>query len=219
MRTDRPWSGLRCHRDELNGDALNIDDAVAAKKALRLTGLQARSSLDRGERRRASATAALRLGGLPELRRARTVLLYAAFGEEADPSPVLPRLHARGVRTLFPRVRDDDLELVAARDLATLTLGYRGINEPVGPAIDPGVVDVAVIPGVAFDVAGGRLGQGGGHYDRLLPRLREGCLRVGYCFSCQLAARVPRLDHDEPVDVVVTERAVYRTHAREQGSA
>lgn len=193
---------------------VRVDGEVpATKSALRRTALAARRGLSRSERMHASEEAVRRLVGLPELQRPRTVLLYAAAGDEADPAQALPVLHERGARTLFPRVRNTDLELVAARELATLVLGYRGIREPVGPRIDPAVVDIAVVPGVAFDVTGGRLGQGGGHYDRLLPSLPDSCLVVGFCFSCQIVPRVPRLAHDQPVDVVITERATYRADA------
>jgi 5-formyltetrahydrofolate cyclo-ligase len=180
------------------------------KAALRSSTLSARRELTRSQRQAAAETAVVRLRGLPELRRRRTVLLYAALPDELDISGLVGPLRAAGVRTLFPRVRGDELELVAASDLLTLTLGYRGIQEPAGPAIDPSVVDAAVVPGVAFDLRGGRLGRGGGHYDRLLALLPEGCARIGVCFSCQVVPAVPREPHDEPVDVVVTERAVHR---------
>jgi 5-formyltetrahydrofolate cyclo-ligase len=180
------------------------------KAALRATTLSARRELTAGERREASRLAVERLRNLPELRRARTVLLYAAMSDELDVGGLVAPLRAAGVRTLFPRVRGERLELVAASDLLTLTLGYRGIQEPAGPAIDPGVVDVAVVPGVAFDLRGSRLGRGGGHYDRLLATLPDGCVRFGVAFSCQLVPAVPRAAHDQPVDVVVTDRATHR---------
>ncbi|MFP5308684.1 MAG: 5-formyltetrahydrofolate cyclo-ligase [Actinomycetes bacterium] len=185
-------------------------EVARTKDALRRTALAARRALDDADRRRASAGAVARLLHLQEVRRARTVALYAALAEELDPVGALPALVERGVRTLFPRVRGERLELVAASDLLTLQLGYRGIREPVGPAIDPAVVDVVVVPGVAFDVHGGRLGQGGGHYDRLLATLPEGCVAIGVCFACQVVPRVPLEAHDLPVDVVVTEAGVHR---------
>lgn len=191
------------------------DDTTTVKTALRESARTARRGLEPGERRVASQAAAARVLTLPELRRARTVLLYAALAEEADPSTLVATLAERGKRLLFPRVTGDGLRLVAVQDLATLTLGYRGISEPSGPEVDPAEVDLAVIPGVAYDLLGGRLGQGGGHYDRLLPQLPVGALRVGLCFSCQVVPFVPCDVHDEPVDVVVTERATYRTDARE----
>lgn len=180
------------------------------KTALRRTALLARRSLSEDERRDGAARAVERLLALRSLRQARNVLLYAALPDELDVGPLVAPLIAAGVRTLFPRVRGDELELVAARDLLALALGYRSVREPAGPSIDPAVVDVAVVPGTAFDVHGGRLGHGGGHYDRLLARLAEDTVTIGVCFSCQVVPRVPREEHDERVDLVVTEAAVHR---------
>ena len=187
--------------------AAPVDDA---KTALRRTALLARRSLSDDQRRTAAAAVAERLLGMRRLHAARNVLLYAATADELDVTSVAAPLRDAGVRTLFPRVRGDELELVAATDLLNLRLGYRGIREPVGPAIDPDVVDVAVVPGVAFDVHGGRLGHGGGHYDRLLAALPEDRLAIGVCFACQVVPRVPLEPHDLPVDVVVTEAGVHR---------
>jgi 5-formyltetrahydrofolate cyclo-ligase len=189
-----------------------VDDL---KARLRASALDARRRLTPGERRDASAAIVERLLRQPELQRPGHVLLYAAMAEEVDLAAAVGPLRERGVRTLFPRVRGVSLELVAASDLLTLQLGYRGVREPSGPRVGPEVVDVAVIPGVAFDPHGGRLGHGTGHYDRLLAQLPDECLRVGICFSGQVVPRVPRELHDEPVDVVISERARYRTHARE----
>jgi 5-formyltetrahydrofolate cyclo-ligase len=184
------------------------------KAALRVAALAARRSLRTGERATASQAVVERLTGLPELRHAQVVLLYAALTEETDIGAVIAPLHERGARTVFPRVHGDRLELVAASDLRTLQLGYRGIQEPVGPAVDPATIDVVLVPGVAFDPHGGRLGQGGGHYDRLLATLPSGTVRIGVCFAAQVVPVVPRDDHDLPVDIVVTDRALYRTGAR-----
>jgi 5-formyltetrahydrofolate cyclo-ligase len=184
------------------------------KGRLRTSALQARQRLTREERRGASGAVVDRLLALRELQAARTVLLYAARAEEVDLTALVGPLRQGGARTLFPRVRGPRLELVAASDLLTLQLGHRGVREPAGPPIDPEVVDVALVPGAAFDPHGGRLGMGGGHYDRLLPELSETALRVGVCFACQVVPKVPREPHDEPVDLVITERARYITEAR-----
>ena len=184
------------------------------KDRLRATALESRRRLTRGERRDASRAITERLLTLPDLRRTRTVLVYAAMADEVDLGELVGPLHERGVRLLFPRVRGPELELVETADLLTLRLGFRGIREPTGPSVDPGLVEAALLPGSAFDPHGGRLGQGGGHYDRLLARMPERCLRVGVCFACQVVPRVPLDVHDEPVDLVVTERARYRTEAR-----
>ena len=180
------------------------------KQALRRSALLARRSLSDEQRRGAAEAVVRRLLALPALRDARTVLLYAATADELDVTALVRPLVDGGTRTLFPRVRGERLELVAASDLLGLTLGYRGVREPVGPPIDPEVVDVAIVPGVAFDVHGGRLGHGGGHYDRLLAALPEDRPRIGVCYACQVVPRVPREAHDLPVDLVVTEAGVHR---------
>lgn len=138
------------------------------------------------------------------------MLLYAAVGQEVDLGGLLATLRATETRTLFPRVRGQRLELVAAAELNVLEVGFRGVREPVGPTVDPEVVDVALIPGVAFDPRGGRLGSGGGHYDRLLARLPDATLRIGVGFTCQMVPRVPREPHDQAMHLLVTERILHR---------
>jgi 5-formyltetrahydrofolate cyclo-ligase len=193
------------------------DPAIATRKAaLRDSVLLARRELTDEERRAASRSAAERLVRLPEVWRAGVVALYVATPDEIDPSGVVPMLRERSIRTLFPRVRGERLDLAEANDPHALPGGFRGIREPTGPAIDASVVDVVVLPGIAFDLDGGRLGQGGGHFDRLLPELPEDTVRIGLAFSCQVVPRVPREDHDEVVDIVVTDHAVHRTGARRE---
>lgn len=184
------------------------------KRALRAAALAARRQLSSRERADASGRVCDRLTHLAELRRVGAVLVYAGLAEEVDVAGFAAWLRAEGATTLFPRVRGDDLELVATTDLRSLKLGYRGIREPVGPVMDHRVIDVAIVPGVAFDPQGGRLGHGGGHYDRLLAKLDDEVVRVGVCFACQVVPTVPHESHDELVDVVVTDRATYRTDAR-----
>ena len=71
--------------------------------------------------------------------------------------------------------------------------------------VDPVVLDVVVVPGLAFTARGDRLGQGGGHFDRFLPRLRGDCLRIGVAFHEQLVDELPTDGHDIAVDVVITD--------------
>lgn len=184
------------------------------KAALRSATLAARRALSPRARTRAARALQEQLLALPELTSRHTVVLYAALADEIDVLGTVAELQARRAVTAFPRVRGERLELVATQDPTTLQPGYGGIREPLGPAIDPSDVEAIVVPGVAFDPQGGRLGHGAGFYDRLLATLPERTVRIGVCFACQMVPAVPRLEHDMGMDVVVTDRAVYRTEAR-----
>jgi 5-formyltetrahydrofolate cyclo-ligase len=100
------------------------------------------------------------------------------------------------------------LELHALADpAADLAPGYQGIPEPRAhcPPVAPGAIDWVLVPGVAYDGAGRRLGYGGGYYDRLLPLVPPGAARVAGAFDAQLVARVPSAPHDLTVDTIVTD--------------
>lgn len=193
---------------------------VARKQALRASIVRARAALDDASAAEASEAIVERLRSLPELQSARVVAMYAATEDEADPSGLLPWLHERDVRTLYPRVIGERLELSEVSDTGKLQVGFRGILEPSGIAIGAEVVDVALVPGVAFDPHGGRLGHGGGHFDRLLATLGNHAALVGVAFSLQVVPFLPLEDHDVRMDAVVTERAVHRapTHPPDQGA-
>lgn len=179
------------------------------KQELREALRTRRAALPGADRDRRTGLAVGHLLGLAELRRPGTVALYAALPGEIDPAPARPELEARGARIVLPRVHaDGHLELVAAD--GALSPGFRGVLEPDGPALPPADVDVIVVPGVAFDRDGGRLGQGGGHYDRLLAAVGGSTTAVGFAFAFQVVEHVPLLDHDRPVDVLVTDEAVHR---------
>ncbi|MEX1176860.1 MAG: 5-formyltetrahydrofolate cyclo-ligase [Nitriliruptor sp.] len=199
---------------ELGGGGTDVAALRDRKAALRRATRAARDGLTGIERATASAAAVARLRRLPELRRARVVALYAAHGSELDLTDLTAWLRSRGVTTALPRVEGAELTLVEAGPNTPLASGYRGVREPTGRPIHATAVDTVVLPGLAFDPVGGRLGQGGGHYDRLLGQVGDAVTRIGVGFACQLVPRVPREVHDAPVDIVVTDRATYRTGAR-----
>ena len=138
---------------------------------------------------------------------------YATHRDEADPSRLLARLAARGCLVVFPRVGAKDQPLVfhVVPDGEALAAGTFGIREPSPrwPAVVPNVV---LVPLLAFDGAGHRLGYGGGHYDRTLADLRANGspLAIGVAFAGQEIAAVPGQRHDQRLDMVVTELGVRR---------
>lgn len=184
----------------------------AEKSVLRARARTARAALARTIRAERSAAIAGHLLGLPELVAVTHVLGYAPFGTEADVGECLATLRRRGVDIALPWVDGDDLGVSAVREYPEgLAPGWSGVLEPVDRTpVDLGVLDAVLVPGLAFDRSGVRLGYGGGHFDRLLARLRPEVPRIGVAFADQLVERLPVEPHDQPVTVVVTEVGVVR---------
>jgi 5-formyltetrahydrofolate cyclo-ligase len=189
-------------------------DLRAAKRALRRRVLERRDAMTDRDRARAGEEVVERFLALPELDSARTVMAFWSFGSEVDTRPLLERLAASGRTVVLPTIRDRALEPRTWKPGEELEETWFGASEPVGGrSVDPAAIDVVAVPGVAFDRAGGRVGYGGGFYDRFLGRLRADALRVGIAFSCQLVDEpVPAASFDVPIDAVVTEREVLRFH-------
>jgi 5-formyltetrahydrofolate cyclo-ligase len=180
-----------------------------AKQALRTSVLAARDALPPESRRRLSESIASRIAALPSYAAARTLLLTLPFRSEWDSRALARDVIASGRRLVLPRVDRDArvLALHAVADLdADVEPGYLGIPEPRAerPAVAAAEVDLVLVPGVAFDAEGRRLGYGGGFYDRLLPTLRPGAARVAGAFDEQVVDRVPAASHDERVALVAT---------------
>lgn len=139
----------------------------------------------------------------PAFQAAHTVLLYHSLPDEVDTHAFIRKWIA-SKRILLPVVKGDELELRAYTGPETLTAGSYGILEPTGPLFTryPDIA-LAVVPGVAFDRLGNRLGRGKGYYDRLLPRLTD-AYKIGICFPYQLVDEVPAEEFDIRMDEVLT---------------
>lgn len=180
-------------------------DAAALKRRLRRSTRAAILAMREDVRRREESALLAAVGRLPGFATSRRVLLYAqAFREEIDTTPLLNGVLARGDRLILPRVDRAAglLRLHFVGDLeADLGPGTLAIPEPRpdAPPAHPLEVDWALIPGLAFDPAGHRLGRGAGHYDRLLPRLRPDTPRWAIALSAQRVASLPVEPHDQPV--------------------
>lgn len=177
------------------------------KTSLRRHAREARKALSAEARAEASAAIASRVLELPEIQRASAVLLYGASPEEVDTTPLEVALRARGVRVALPRVAGaHHLTLHWVDGLAELAEGAFGLREPHEAAACalPSEIEAIVVPGVAFDERGGRLGYGRGYYDTLLSGACAGVPTVGIAFDEQVVAEVPCEERDERMCVVVT---------------
>ena len=147
---------------------------------------------------------------LPELVAVGCIALFASLPDEPSTRPLFEVLQGRQLRCLFPRMAaSSQLEFCELPHWEDLRAGRYGVLEP--PA-GSGVVslaeaEVVVVPGVAFDAAGGRLGRGGGYYDRALAQVEDAFV-VGLALEAKIVEQVPSGERDRRVDAVVTERRI-----------
>jgi 5-formyltetrahydrofolate cyclo-ligase len=180
-----------------------------AKRVLRDQVIAARDAVDPQDRAAASHAIAARVGALPSFREARCILLTLPFRSEWDTRALFAAALARGTTVALPRVNSETrmLDLHGVTDIATDTApGYRGIPEPAAtlPRIDIRSIDWVLVPGVAFDTEGRRLGYGGGFYDRLLALLPPETPRIAGAYDLQVVPQVPAAPHDLVVDIIAT---------------
>lgn len=187
------------------------------KARLRVIARAARRALGPEIRAHASAAIAGRVLGLGEIASARAVLLYGASPEEVDTLAIELALRALGVRIAYPRVagaHDLQLHWLDTRD--ELVEGSFGLLEPRPDArhARAAEIEAIVVPGVAFDEHGGRVGYGRGYYDTLLGGECSGVPSIGVAFDEQVFAQVPCEARDRRVSVLVTPTRTLRGATR-----
>lgn len=165
-------------------------------------------------RARAGEEIARRVWTLPELSSARAVLLYAWLPEEVPTDAIAAEARRRGVVVTYPRCLPETREMVLHRvgSEEEFEAGSYGLREPAAscPVLSLEEVDVALVPGLAWDRSGRRLGRGAGYYDRLFARPGWRAFRCGLFFASQELPSLPADPWDVPLDAVVTEREALR---------
>jgi len=152
-----------------------------------------------------------RLFGFEPFAAARTVLFYASFNNEVRTGGAIRRAIREGKRIAVPvtKVEEKRLETSLVTDFdEDLQPGAFGIPEPKPGRVRPvpdDEIDIVVVPGVAFDRRGNRVGYGGGYYDRFVGRVRIGVPLIAVAFAFQLMDEVPAAEHDLRVDALITE--------------
>lgn len=166
-----------------------------------------REGLSPAEVGAASLSACRQVAGWSVLHKARTVLTYLAFRNELDLSPLVRTLPR--IRWAVPRIVDEHL-VAHEYDPRRLVRHRYGMLEPDPslPVVGPDAIDVVLVPGVAFDTKGGRLGFGGGFYDRFL--VTTPAVRVGATYDSCLVDALPCQAHDQRVDWVLTPSGLLR---------
>jgi len=136
-------------------------------------------------------------------------MLYYPHRKEVDTKPIINHLLNLSKIVLLPKVKGPDILPIQIHDLENLYIGYGGIKEPRGNVYE-GKIDVVIVPAVAFDIHGYRLGYGKGYYDRFLPKI-EPVIKVGLAFDFQILDKIPHDPHDVKMDYIITPTQIYKT--------
>jgi 5-formyltetrahydrofolate cyclo-ligase len=159
---------------------------------------------------------------LPQYAAAGTVMFYVDVRTEVRTRHYLPEALTHGKRIVVPYCVDGELELFHLESMDELDIGMYKILEPKpelrdapGKRLQPADLDLIMVPGVAFDRSGGRMGHGFGYYDKLLQHARPDTPLVALAFECQLFPEIPAQPHDIFMDSIITEQAVYPGRGRQ----
>jgi 5-formyltetrahydrofolate cyclo-ligase len=187
------------------------------KRALRESILAVRARLTARDAEATATVLAERALELPEVAEARSMAAYVSVGREPGTRPLLDALRAQGVRVLLPvLLPDNDLDWGFYEGAERLVRARRGLLEPDGPRAGRDAVtkvDTVLLPGLAVDGQGIRLGRGGGSYDRVLARIGAAGARPALAvllYDAELLGTVPAEPHDLPVAAAVTPSGIHR---------
>jgi 5-formyltetrahydrofolate cyclo-ligase len=193
------------------------------KSEIRKRMIALRNAIPREEIEEKSRAIQQRVMALEAVQSASTLMAYLSFGSEVDLDGLICWCWGEGKRIVVPICHMESRKLTACRidGFDELETGHYGIRAPMEGLIRPvpeGEIDAILVPAVAFDRRGYRIGYGGGYYDRFLPRTPQ-AVKIGVAFSSQIVEEIPADGHDLPVGMIVTEREVIIPAAGPSGIA
>ncbi|MBO4373539.1 MAG: 5-formyltetrahydrofolate cyclo-ligase [Lachnospiraceae bacterium] len=181
------------------------------KNAVRFEMIQKRDAIEPDAARADSAAIVKRIEGMCEYQEAADVFLYSSFRSEVFTRDLIADTIERKGHVYLPKVVSrTKMIFVKITSLDEIKKGFRGIFEPVGSEAADVIPSLIIVPLVAFDLRGVRLGYGGGYYDRTLPAYKGKSLLVGAAFSGQYHDDIPYGENDVRMDVIVTEKETIR---------
>lgn len=181
----------------------------ATKKILRTSMRILKEEISQDEKNKASEKVFQLLESCPEFQAAQSVLIYWSLPDELPTHQFIEKW-SKSKQILLPRVEGNDLIITKYSTSNDLKIGELGIMEPPHTAIYRGETELAVIPGIAFDKEGNRLGRGKGYYDRFLAGKK--CLTVGVGFGFQLVEALPVSNEDVKMQIIITPSNLLRCH-------
>lgn len=190
-------------------------DIRVVKREIRKKILSIRDSLSEEDIDKYSFLIKENFFSLPEVKKAQNFFIFVNFRSEVKTIPIINELINKDKKIIVPYsdIENKRLILCYINSISELKIGNYGILEPDinnSRRADLKDIDLAVIPGSAFDESGGRVGYGGGFYDRVIPDLRSDVPKIALAFDFQVIEKVPMGYYDKRMDIIVTERRILR---------
>ncbi len=194
-----------------------MDDIIVKKREVRTNALKIRESLTPGRYEKNSRGIRDQLLEFANFQESTTILLYSSFRQEPDTKDIIQECFDLGKVVLLPVVHPKRQEFITFKvdnldtDLRQRPDGRMEPDPKICKPILTRFIDLAIIPGIAFDERGGRIGYGEGYYDKLIMSLPSTTRKVAIAMECQLVNQVPMEAHDRFVDIIITEdRVIYK---------
>ncbi|MCX7990906.1 MAG: 5-formyltetrahydrofolate cyclo-ligase [Proteobacteria bacterium] len=190
-------------------------DIRVEKREIRKKILSLRDKLSENDLNLYSSVIMESFFSLDEVKSGKTFFIFVNFKSEVKTTPIIEKLIKDGKRVVVPYTdaKNKQLILCYIKSLSELKEGTYGILEPdisISERANLADIDIAVIPGSVFDVSGGRVGYGGGFYDRVIPKLRADVPKIALAFDFQVIEKVPMGYYDKRMDIIVTEKRIIR---------
>ena len=183
--------------------------STETKEEIREKYRKIRAQIPSETRKHADSQIAERLFNRPEYRDARIIYCYMSFKDQADTASIIDESLRLGKQVALPRVSGKrKMEFFFISGQKDLVTGFMGIKEPAGYCLEasaPSEDALVLLPGLAFDRSGARLGYGGGFYDTYLAK-HAGCKKAALAYSAQIAPEIPTEPVDVKTDMIITEK-------------
>lgn len=188
------------------------------KKRIRADVLKKRNGIPPHTKRLKDSAIGKRLFSLKEFKDAKSILFYASVRSEVDTLDMIRKAISMGKSVMLPKVdiKSHSLKIYEVKGMDEIEMGYMGIPEPIvskKSLRSPDSADIVIMPGIAFDPSGGRLGYGKGYYDRMLSG-RHGILKTALAYEEQIVRNIPTELYDIKVDSIITEKRTIWTKKR-----
>ena len=182
------------------------------KDLIRMQNLAKRNTLDKEQIKQKSSLIQEKLEQLPEYQEAKAILFYFGVKNEVQTGKMIKSTLEKGKKVFLPKTNFEKrtISIVQINSLENLVETKQGLFEPEGKEETVETIDLIILPGVAFDLEGRRIGQGMGFYDSLLRKTKTNVPLVGLCFEENIEEEIPTESHDIEMNIIITDQKTTR---------